>query len=229
MIRYAIGDIHGGSKTFQALLDHLCLKHTDRLYLLGDYIDRGNDSKGVLDIILCLMDSGYDVHPLRGNHEDMLLRNFTGQHDAFSEYWGRLWGYETLKSFAVESVNNLQTRYITLLDSLPYCREDGKFFLVHAGLDMAKEEPLTQTTAVQMLWGDTTFIKDGPSANKIIVSGHSIRSVCQIEQSLTTHHIQIDNGAYYQVNPLHTGNLVAINLDSMKLVFQPWLDGEAVT
>jgi len=45
MTRYAIGDIHGGSKTFLALLDSPSLKHTDRLYLLGDYIDRGNDSK----------------------------------------------------------------------------------------------------------------------------------------------------------------------------------------
>ena len=128
MTRYVIGDIHGGAKTFLALLESLRIKHDDRLYLLGDYVDRGNDSKGVLDTILSLMDSGYDVHPIRGNHEDMLLRSYTGQHDEFSEYWPRLWGTETLKSFAVESVNQLQTRYITLLDALPHCLEDGKFF-----------------------------------------------------------------------------------------------------
>ena len=57
MTRYAIGDIHGGSKTFRALLDTLNLKHNDRLYLLGDYVDRGNDSKGVLDLILQLQNS----------------------------------------------------------------------------------------------------------------------------------------------------------------------------
>jgi serine/threonine protein phosphatase 1 len=120
MTRYAIGDIHGGAKTFQALSDSLSLKHSDRLYLLGDYVDRGNDSKGVLDIILGLTDSGYYIRPVRGNHDDMMIRNFTGQHDGFSEYWPSLWGGVTLKSFGVNSVGELKTHYITLLDSLPY-------------------------------------------------------------------------------------------------------------
>lgn len=228
MTRYAIGDIHGGSCTFRALLDRIQLRHTDRLYLLGDYIDRGNDSKGVLDTILQLMDSGYNVCPMRGNHEDMMLRSFTGQHDGFSEFWPRLWGSETLKSFAVESASSLKTRYITLLDALPYYREDGNFFFVHAGLDMTKDAPLTQTTPTQMLWGEAAFINDRPCADKIVVSGHKIRSITQIEQSLTTHHIQIDNGAFYQDAPLHVGNLVALNLDAMQLTLQPWLDGEAI-
>ena len=47
MTRYAIGDIHGGSKTFRALLGRLGLRRGDRLYLLGDLIDRGPDSQGV--------------------------------------------------------------------------------------------------------------------------------------------------------------------------------------
>jgi len=227
-MRYAIGDIHGGSRTFRALLEQIQLKHTDRLYLLGDYIDRGNDSKGVLDTILQLMDSGYDVRPILGNHDDMMLRSFTGQHDSFSEYWSRLWGVETLKSFSVESVSDLKTRYITLLEALPYCREDGTFFFVHAGLNMTTDDPLTQTSPAQMLWGDAAFINSRPCADKIIVSGHKIRSISQIEQSLTTHHIQIDNGAYYQDEPLHAGNLVALNLDTMQLTLQPWLDGVAI-
>ncbi len=61
MTRYAVGDIHGGSRTLRVLLDRIQLKHNDRLYLLGDYIDRGNDSKGVLDTILQLMDGDNDA------------------------------------------------------------------------------------------------------------------------------------------------------------------------
>lgn len=228
MTRYAIGDIHGGAKTFLVLLEKLGLKHSDRLYLLGDYVDRGNDSKAVLDTILQLFDSSYDVRPIRGNHDDMMLRTLTGQHDEHSEYWLRLWGYETLKSFAVESVSNLDSKYITLLDSLPYCREDGNFFFVHAGLNMSVEDPLAQTPEVQMLWGDTEFIKNGPNDGNIVVSGHKIRSVTQIEQSITSHNIQIDNGAYNPDEALHTGNLVALNLDAMQLTFQPWLDGDSI-
>lgn len=101
MTRYAIGDIHGGSQTFRALLDTLSLKHSDRLYLLGDYVDRGNDSKGVLDTILQLMDAGYDVRPIRGNHDDMMIRAFTGVHHNDSRTWESGWGQHTLPSFGV--------------------------------------------------------------------------------------------------------------------------------
>ena len=228
MIRYAISDIHGGAKTFQSLLKNIDLKHGDRLYLLGDYVDRGKDSKGVLDTILQLMNSGYDVRPIRGNHDDMMVRSYTGHHEAYSEYWLSLWGKETLKSFGVTSVIDVEAKYISLLDALPYCLEDSIFFFVHSGLNMSLEDPLTQTPTTQMLWGDAVFSKTKSNADKIIVSGHKIRTVTQIEQSLTSRHIQIDNGAFYLAETLHTGNLVAINLDAMKLTFQPWLDGEAI-
>lgn len=227
MTRYAIGDIHGGAKTFLVLLDKLGLKHSDRLYLLGDYVDRGNNSKLVLDTILQLLDSGYDVRPIRGNHDDMMLRSITGNHDEHSEFWLRLWGFETLKSFAVKSVSDLDNRYFTLLEALPFCRADGNFYFVHAGLDMTQGEPLTHTPEVQMLWGDTVFGKNRPDDDKIVVSGHKIRSVSEIEQSLTSHNIQIDNGAFNPDEFLHTGSLVAFNLDAMLLTFQPWLDGDS--
>jgi serine/threonine protein phosphatase 1 len=225
---YAIGDIHGGAKTFLALLSRLNLKHIDRLYLLGDYVDRGNDSKGVLDTILRLLDSGYDVFPLRGNHDDMMLRSVTGQHDEFSEFWLSLWGNETLKCFAVKSIGHLQTRYISLLDALPYSGEDGRFIFVHAGLDLTLADPLTQTSQEHMLWGDETDIESTPYDGKTIVSGHTIRTISQIRKSLKSRRFRIDNGAFYQDESPRTGNLVAVNLDSMQLVIQPWLDGEVI-
>ena len=112
MTRYAIGDIHGGSKTFRALLDTLNLKHNDRLYLLGDYVDRGNDSKGVLDLILQLIDSGYDLRPVRGNHDDMMLRNFSGDLDMFSSLWLEGWGSYTLTSFGITAPEMIPSRYL---------------------------------------------------------------------------------------------------------------------
>jgi serine/threonine protein phosphatase 1 len=180
----------------------------------------------VLDIILQLIDSGFDVRPLRGNHEDMLLRCYTGQHDEFSPFWLQLWGSETLKSFAVASVSELKTRYITLLDSLPYCREDGKYIFVHAGLDLSKEDPLTQTSPKQLLWGDTTLSQNRPCADTVVVSGHKIRSITEIRKSLVSQCIQIDNGAFYQDEPPHVGKLTALNLDTLQLTFQSWLDEE---
>ena len=73
MKQYAIGDIHGCSKTFKELLDKIGLIEGDELYLLGDYIDRGPDSKGVIDTIFELREKGFKVICLRGNHESMLL------------------------------------------------------------------------------------------------------------------------------------------------------------
>jgi len=104
-MRYAISDIHGGSRTFRALLDRLDLKHTDRLYLLGDYVDRGNDSKGVLDTIWNLINAGYDVRPIRGNHDDMFHRVLMGDHDQFSQFWYGSWGANTLASIRCARCN----------------------------------------------------------------------------------------------------------------------------
>lgn len=69
MPQYAITDLHGCARTFRALLDKIRFSKEDELYLLGDYINRGPDSKGVIDHILELRESGHTVHCLRGNHQ----------------------------------------------------------------------------------------------------------------------------------------------------------------
>ena len=69
MRRFAISDIHGCARTFEALLDRIAFTSQDELYLLGDYIDRGGDSKGVLDLIFRFQKEGYAVQCLLGNHE----------------------------------------------------------------------------------------------------------------------------------------------------------------
>ncbi|MEO0876095.1 MAG: metallophosphoesterase, partial [Bacteroidota bacterium] len=66
MRKFAISDIHGCLKTFEALLDQIQFTTQDELYLLGDYIDRGPDSKGVIDLIWKMQADGYQVKCLRG-------------------------------------------------------------------------------------------------------------------------------------------------------------------
>jgi serine/threonine protein phosphatase 1 len=225
MTRYAIGDIHGGAKTFRALLEKINLRRDDRLYLLGDYVDRGPNSKGVLDIILKLTAAGFDVRPVRGNHDDMLIRSVRNDHDEYSWNYMQGWGSKTLQSFSVMSLKDLPERYILFLQKLPYLLEDGDFIFVHAGLDMSKDDPVTQTAQEFMIWGNGGFISDNDIPRRKIVSGHKIRSVARIEASLTTPHIQLDNGAFSN-QPPDLGHLVALNLDTMQLTFQPWLDSE---
>lgn len=64
---FAIADIHGCCRTFRHLLEQIGFGKQDTLYLLGDYIDRGPDSRGVIETILELVREGYDIRPHMGN------------------------------------------------------------------------------------------------------------------------------------------------------------------
>lgn len=226
-MRYVIGDIHGGSLTFQALLTSLNLRHQDQLYLLGDYIDRGNDSKGVLDIILQLKAAGYDLRPVRGNHDDMMLRTFTGNHVGFSSDWLRCWGVHTLRSFGAERIEQVPAIYLTFLDSLPYIRYDDDYVFVHAAVDMRKDDPLTESDPAGMMWDAVAHVDVEKIGGRKLVTGHRIRTMPSIIASLQTSHFELDNGAYSDLDP-SIGSLLALNLDTMELTAQRWLDGEAV-
>ena len=73
MATYAFGDVHGYRRTLCALLAKLGLVSGDRLIFVGDYVDRGPDSTGVIDEIIGLERSGYDVVKLRGNHDEWFI------------------------------------------------------------------------------------------------------------------------------------------------------------
>jgi len=225
MPRYVIGDIHGGSRTFLALLEQISLKHDDTLYLLGDYVDRGPDSKGVLDNIIQLQSDGYDVRPVRGNHDDMMLRNCTGGHDGYSSVWMEYWGNDVLKSFGVIHPAEIRFRYVTLIESMPLVRFDDHFVFVHAGLDMSKTDPINQTSREFMLWSRTGYVNIAKLGGRRLITGHTVYNLEQIRASLTTIHINLDNGAFTCDLP-ERGNLLALNLETMKLLIQPWLDGD---
>lgn len=224
MTRYAVGDIHGGAKTFQALLDRLNLHLGDQLYLLGDYIDRGPDSKGVLDIILQLLKSGYDVRPVRGNHDDMLLQTVNGYHDDFSWYWMKGWGKETLKSFGVTNPEELPAIYLTLLEQMPYIWTDNDFIFVHAALNMSADDPIRDSSPLTMTWGESDTFDTARLGGKKLVTGHNARPLSEIEMSLNSNHILLDNGAF-NFTQTGYGNLVGLDLDTMTLTLQPWIDG----
>lgn len=107
----AIGDTHGCYVQLYTLVTELIsLSRNDRLVLLGDYIDRGPDSKQVMEFIMDLKDEGYDVIALKGNHEDMMLHAADSSLDSYN--WMLNGGYETLRSFDVVSVQNIDKQYM---------------------------------------------------------------------------------------------------------------------
>ncbi len=223
MTRYVIGDIHGGAKTFRALLDKINLRLEDRLYLLGDYVDRGPNSKGVLDIILQLLESGHDVLPIRGNHDEMLLHSAIGRDNEYSQYWMEGWGEYALKSFGVSLPADVPFRYITLIESMPYIRYDNQFVFVHAGLDFKTSDPLTNSSIETMLWERMGTADITRLGGRKLVTGHTITALPLIKESITQNHILLDNGAFTNQQP-HFGNLIALNLDNSDLIIQPWCD-----
>src|SRR5436305_5366185 len=94
----AIGDVHGCSRALDALLLAVRLAPDDRLVMLGDYVDRGPDSRGVLDRVMALHATGRVV-ALRGNHE-LIMLNARKANDSLT-YWLAVGGREALESYSL--------------------------------------------------------------------------------------------------------------------------------
>ncbi|MBX2843136.1 MAG: metallophosphoesterase, partial [Flammeovirgaceae bacterium] len=71
--RFVIADIHGCYQSFKELIKKIELRKEDQLFLLGDFVDRGPNSSGVFNVIFSLLKNEFQVFPLRGNHEQMLI------------------------------------------------------------------------------------------------------------------------------------------------------------
>lgn len=93
-----IGDIHGCSTAFDSLIAAVDLQPEDRLVTLGDYVDRGPDSKGIINRLIALHETGGLV-PLRGNHELMMLE--ASKDSSKESYWLRYGGDATLASYSL--------------------------------------------------------------------------------------------------------------------------------
>jgi serine/threonine protein phosphatase 1 len=226
MTRYAIGDIHGGVKTLQALLNIINLRRQDRLYLLGDYVDRGSDSKGALDTIIELKNAKYDVRPLLGNHDQMFLNAINGDTSEDTSIYIKLWGLHTLVSFDEMFACDVPKVYRVLLESMPLIYVEDDYVLVHAGLDMSKDDPIRQTSAYDMLWTEQVSVDSIKLGGRSLVVGHRIQHIDNIYVSLNTNYVRLDNGAFSGMLPDY-GNLIALNLDTNELTLQPWLDGKS--
>ena len=124
--RWIIPDIHGCAKTLKVLLENM-LKVTknDDVYFLGDYIDRGPDGKGVIDYLMRLQKEEYNVHFIKGNHEDMCVKAFVadqkkkflgGKHPEQKE-WEAVGAKATLKSFGVKHPREIPQLYIDWMNA----------------------------------------------------------------------------------------------------------------
>lgn len=217
--RIAISDIHGCGDTFEALLENqLCITTVDSLYLLGDFIDRGPNSKKTIDLIFSYSSKGYSIQCLMGNHEDMMLRGKENPyyHDIWSQING---GITTLASFGVNHVLELPEVYMNFFHNLHFYFSLSDYLLVHAGFNFKSPNPFMDYES--MLWIRDYKVDLNKTNNRKVVHGHTPIAVSKIIDAIDEDqpNINIDNGCAYPKEGLQ--GLIALDLDTLEIWRQP--------
>jgi len=217
---FVIGDIHGCAATLRRLVDAALRPFPgDRIYLLGDLIDRGPDSKGVLDFIFELQGRGLSVSSVRGNHEEMCLQ--AGDDQYCLGLWAANGGLATLESFQADGPGDIPHRYRAFLGSLPHYILLEDFVIVHAGLNFDPPTPFDDTSA--MLWTRSPFVDRQRIGGRRLVCGHTPVPRTLLEASLDSSKIMLDNGCVFGER-LEMGCLAALELESMTVRYQENID-----
>jgi len=214
---FAIGDIHGCFKAFQLLLEQkFQLIKSDKVILLGDYIDRGTQSKEVVDYIIDLQYKGFDIVPLLGNHEAMLLDAY--KNAELTSKWIQNGGSETLKSFDVNSLKNIKQKHIEFFRGLSYYFAFEEYLFVHAGFNDSDINPFADKYS--MIWLCKQTYENPLLMNKIIIHGHRPIpvEVCKDIVHSNKNVINLDTGCVYS-NMTGYGTLTAIELNTRSLYF----------
>ncbi|OYP32345.1 metallophosphoesterase family protein [Rhodopirellula sp. MGV] len=166
----AIGDIHGCRLALERLIEAIQPRENDTIVTLGDYIDRGPDSCGVLDTLIQLAQRTRLVGIL-GNHEEMMLEVLN--HGAAHHAWLRYGGVETLESYNFNGdLDFLPDTHKEFLDSLGDYYAQGDFFFTHAAYDPEAE---FENQEIEMLrwYSLTDGIPPRHLSGKTAVVGHT--------------------------------------------------------
>jgi serine/threonine protein phosphatase 1 len=170
---FIIGDVHGCLDMLKRLLDKIPWRPgQDELIFIGDCIDRGGNSKGVVDCIIDLIRNYPHVGCLLGNHEAMLLNYLSGrEQDLYIDNKG----LTTLQNYLTEKPEGegpmVPPDHISFYRSLEPFKELRDYYLVHAGFRPGVD--LERQTREDMLWIREPFLSSGYDFGKKIVFGHT--------------------------------------------------------
>jgi serine/threonine protein phosphatase 1 len=164
----AIGDIHGCSVALRTLLAAIDPRPADTIVTLGDYVDRGPDSRGVIDQLIALVDR-CELIPLLGNHDLMMLQALTNPE--IFEFWQACGGHTTLESYG-GSLDNLPEDHLLFLRNLRPFYETERCIFVHANYEPGL--PIEQTPEDLLLWQHVAAIPPAKHVSgKLVVVGHT--------------------------------------------------------
>ena len=228
---YAIGDIHGRSDLLAKLLEDIesdaarsASEQRRTLVFLGDYVDRGPDSRGVVDMLLHALPRGFDAHFLKGNHEALLLE-FLEDASALAQ-WLANGAATTFASYGVDVAALVRARaepetwqrallvglpeeHRRFFEHLELAVSFGDYLFVHAGVRPGV--PLDEQDANDLVWIRSAFLRSEADFGKIVVHGHTPVPAPEIRAN----RIGIDTGAVF------TNRLTALRLeDSSRRLLQ---------
>ena len=166
----AIGDIHGCSAALDAVLGAIDPRPSDTIVTLGDYVDRGPDTRAVIDRLIMLQRFCRLV-PLLGNHDEMLL-DILDLHLYLLADWLSYGGDATLASYGCQDPQRIPENHVAFLRACaPWHETDGHFF-VHASYEARK--PLKKQTTQVLLWEPLRDRLPGPHrSGKVAICGHT--------------------------------------------------------
>lgn len=184
--------------------------------MLGDSIDRGKQSKEVIDYIIELQQRGFDIVPLSGNHEAMLLD--AHNNEGLTSKWIQNGGTETLKNFNLTSLKNIEPKYIEFFKGLSYYFAFEEYLFVHAGFNDSELNPFTDKYS--MIWLCKESYENQLLLNKIIIHGHRpiTVDVCKELVHSNKNVINLDTGCVYSKMTGY-GTLTAMELNTRSLYF----------
>jgi serine/threonine protein phosphatase 1 len=218
---YAIGDVHGRRDLLDRLLKLIANDDAgrgsahSRLIFLGDLIDRGPDSFGVVECAIRLRDGPWQTRFLMGNHEEVFLRALRGDLRAL-RLLIRIGGRETILSYGVKAddyrnlnfedlaavlIEKVPETHVAFLSSFEESVEAGDYLFVHAGIRPGVS--ISEQSASDMRWIRDDFLRHRDSYGKLVIHGHSVTEDADVRPN----RIGIDTGAYA------TGRLTAIGLE----------------
>ena len=206
---YAVGDIHGRADLLSLALRGIntdCRRRpADRpiTVFIGDYIDRGPDSRAVLDLLLRWREDNEAVF-IRGNHERFLPKFLADSRTL--DAWRQNGGLETLLSYGLKPTINpdrheqvrladeladaLPRQHRDFLESLDLCFSCGEYLFVHAGIRPGV--PIQEQTEDDLLWIREEFLAHEQPFERFVVHGHTPVKV----PDLRSNRINIDTGAF---------------------------------
>jgi serine/threonine protein phosphatase 1 len=165
----AIGDIHGCSVALGALLDAIRPRPEDTVVTLGDYINRGPDTRGVLDRLIQL-GCNCRLIPLLGNHDQKLLEARSGLHPTT---WLGMGGLATLDSYGPgRDLSLIPDAHFEFLERCLDYHETGRHIFVHA--NYYEQLPMEEQPALMLRWESLRDSTPGPHVSgKTVIVGHS--------------------------------------------------------